>query len=87
VQVRRRLAHAIVARDLAGMSSLNVGLLTSSYKERFVMDVNRLIAIYTPANRFEADVLMDALQHEDVSQMPSEIRSSKSPLKSSFRVF
>ena len=36
------------------------------------MDGNRLISIYTPASRFEADLLMDALHHEDVSQMPSD---------------
>ena len=36
------------------------------------MDGNRLIPIYTPANRLEADLLMDALHRGGVSEIASE---------------
>jgi hypothetical protein len=46
--------------------------MTSSYWERLIMSDNRLIPIYTLANRFEADLLMDALHREDI---PAILRS------------
>ena len=36
------------------------------------MDGKRLISSYTPASRFEADLLVVALHCEDVSQIVSE---------------
>ena len=41
--------------------------MTASYKERITMQANRLIPVYTLANRFEADLLMDALHREGVT--------------------